>query len=94
VGKRKAIEIESPVPWARAYKYGGYTVVVGRESGAWTMVIAHPRMYAPWDVVAEARSEFVPGGVTMAVIVPTESELAGNHSHSLHLHEIRESKVS
>lgn len=94
MGKRKATEIESPVPWARAYRYGGYVVLVGFEAGGWTMMIAHPRMYASWDVIQAARYEFIPQDVTMAVMVPAMNEQVSNRNHCLYLHEIRESKVS
>lgn len=93
MGKRTIKEIKSPVAWARAYRYGPYTVLVGFEAGRWHMVISHPKMFAPWDVVRDACHEFIPEHVTMVVMVPPK-EQSGSRTRCLYLHEFREGKLT
>ena len=68
-----------------AYKMGGCTVFVGRSEQGWHASISHPSRYPTWDEIAHARYSLVPGGVTMAMLLPPQSEFVNVHTNCFHL---------
>lgn len=70
-----------------AYRMGGCTVFVGRSSLGWHVSISHPHRYPTWDEIAHARYSLVPDDVTMAMLLPPQSEFVNVHSNCFHLWE-------
>lgn len=81
-------EIACPVPQCRAWRLGQCIVFAGVEAGRWHLSISHKERYPTWDEIREARYNFVPDAVTMAMILPPRSEYVNLHDHCFHLHQI------
>lgn len=83
-------EIESPLPWCRAYRFCGCLVMAGIEAGKWHMSISHQSRYPLWSEICAARRKFLPDGVTMAMLLPGEKQWVNIHKNCFHLHEIED----
>lgn len=53
---------------------------------------AHPRpgRYPTWDEIRDAREQFIPDDVTVAMLLPPSSEYVNVHNTTFHLWEITE----
>jgi hypothetical protein len=76
---------------------GHLTVIVGTIPGEGChLSISHrtnhptprPGRYPTWDEIADARYRFCPADVTMAMLLPPESEYVAIHDTAFHLHEM------
>lgn len=56
----------------------------------WHISIAHARRYPTWDEIADARYEFVPDEVTMAMLLPPSDEYVNANEYCFHLWEIED----
>lgn len=82
-------EINSPLPYCKAYKFGRCIVLVGQEPGiGWHMSISHHRVNPTWEEIRDARYKFVPDGVRMAMLLPPKKEYVNIHEHCFHLYEM------
>lgn len=87
--------------WQKDVADGHLTVLVGREPGPdgpmWHLSISHrtnearprPGRYPEWDEIAEARYQFIPDEVTVAMLLPPRSEYVNLHETCFHLWEIK-----
>lgn len=86
------IEVPSPVPNARAYKFGPCNVIVAREwHGArdrWHLSISNSSRYPTWKEVLEVREALLPEDVNFAMLLPAKERVAGIHRFCLHLWEV------
>ena len=53
----------------------------------WHLSISHPKRYPHWDEIRDARYAFIPDGVTMAMLLPPQSEYVNVHRNCFHLYE-------
>jgi hypothetical protein len=86
--------------YCRAYQRevhdGHLSVFVGREPQGWHLSISHrtnevkprPARYPTWDEIADARYQFVPNEVTMAMLLPPREQYVNLHDTTFHLHQI------
>ena len=81
-------EINCPVPLNRAYRWGKVQVFVGLEPGGWHLSISTPDRNPTWEEIKQARYDFCPHDITMAMILPPTSEYVNIHNFCLHLHQI------
>jgi hypothetical protein len=74
----------------RIFRMGRCQIFVGwePEAGGWHLSISCPDRYPSWDEIKKARYELLPHDVTMAMILPPESEYVNVHQNCFHLHEI------
>lgn len=63
-------------------------ILVGIEQGFWHLSISHPDRYPTWDEIKEARYEFLPHSLHIAMILPPPSEYVNLHDNCFHLHEL------
>jgi hypothetical protein len=77
-------------PGARAYYYKEYTVIVGKSTQGWHMSIAHPSRYPEWDLVADARYQFIPDDVHMAMLLPPSDQYVNAHPNCFHLWSVED----
>lgn len=74
---------------------GHLTVLVGPEPDGWHLSISHrlsdgtraPGRLPTWDEIHEARYEFCPDRLHMAMILPPKEEYVNVHSTTMHLWE-------
>jgi len=85
---KKAIEISSPIPFAKAYKYGSCAVLVGRENGKLHLSISHAKRYPSWDEIKGARYELMPHDITVAMLLPPPEDYINVHQNCFHLWEL------
>ncbi|MFT8930045.1 MAG: hypothetical protein ABF969_11985 [Sporolactobacillus sp.] len=84
-------EIDCPVPYCKAYKFGRCNVLVGQEPNVgWHLSISHHRVNPTWGEIRDARYQFVPDGVQMAMFLPPKKEYVNIHEHCFHLFETKE----
>lgn len=77
---------------------GHLTVFVSRDDGLFHLSISHrtndhppvPGRYPTWDEIKEARYLFAPAEVTMAMLLPPESEFVNVHETTFHLWEVKD----
>ena len=85
-------EIASPIGFCKAYRAsvgdGELAVIVGQEPEKWHLSISHTNRLPVWSEIKEARYEFVPDKVTMAMILPPKAEYVNLHPTTMHLYEI------
>ena len=84
-------EVYSPLLGCRAFKWGYVTVIVGQEpmpEPNWHLSISTPYRLPTWEEVRQARYDFIPDAVTMAMILPPRREYINVHEFCFHLHEI------
>lgn len=75
---------------------GHLSVIVGIEPKGWHLSISHrtnemrprPGRYPTWDEIADARYQFVPNEVTMAMLLPPRQEYVNLHATTFHLHQV------
>lgn len=98
----RRIEVPAPlakaVPTLRAYQRevddGHLSVFAGPEPDGWHLSISHrrnnllPGRYPTWDEIRQARYAFVPHDITMALLLPPESEYVNIHETTFHLWQI------
>jgi hypothetical protein len=71
-------------------------VFAGIEVGKWHLSISTPYRYPTWDEIKQARYDFLPDEITIAMILPPKSEYVNVHNYCFHLYEIdgdRESEL-
>ena len=92
------------VPDGRAFRSRkGCTIIVSRDEARrapagiwlprdalalWHLSIAHRRRYPTWDEIADARYEFVPNDVMMAMLLPPMEQYVNLNEHVFHLWQI------
>jgi hypothetical protein len=59
----------------------------------WHLSISHPDRYPTWDEVADARYEFCPASITMAMLLPPPERYLNLHEHVFHLWQIDDRRV-
>lgn len=90
------IELQQVVPYCRTFAYNGLRVFVGREplgpggAGRWHLSIAREDRYPTWDEIKAARYDLLPDDVTVALLLPPQSEYVNIHNNCFHLHEVKE----
>lgn len=89
MGKASYIEVASPLPGTRAFRKGKLAILVDRMGGEWHMSISHEKRYPTWDEIKQARYDFIPNAVTMAMILPPKEQYVNLHEYCFHLHEYR-----
>lgn len=74
---------------------GHLSVLVGPEPDGFHMSISHrlnnslePGRYPTWDEIVEARYEFCPKNITMAMMLPPKEEYVNVHETTFHLWSI------
>lgn len=104
LGRYERLSPPMTTPGADCYRsQKGCTIIVSRDPARalragvwlpesarllWHMSIAHVRRYPTWDEIADARYEFVPDDVTMAMLLPPPGEYVNVNEHCFHLWEI------
>jgi hypothetical protein len=68
--------------------WGRLTVMVSRDDGKWHMSVSHPTRYPTWDEIRDARYEFIPDEITMAMFLPPRDQYINVHENCFHLHEV------
>lgn len=82
-------EIASPMHYCRAYRWGYVQVFVGQEPGiGWHLSISTPYRNPTWEEIRQARYDFCPHDVTMAMVLPPVAEYLNVHEFCFHLHQI------
>lgn len=93
--------LQSMSPLARAYQKevadGHLSVFVGREDAGFHLSISHrtndippvPGRYPTWDEIVDARYQFCPPQVVMAMLLPPKEEYVNLHETTFHLWEVR-----
>ena len=83
-------QISSVIPFVKTYMFGDCVVMVGEEPGiGWHLSISHKKRYPSWDEIRDARYQFMPGNITVAMLLPPKSEYVNVHPNCFHLHEIK-----
>jgi hypothetical protein len=88
-----------PKPWCyqKEVADGHLTVLVGPEPDGFHLSISHrtndtpprPGRYPSWDEIVEARYEFCPPAMTMAMFLPPKEEYVNVHETTFHLWSIQ-----
>lgn len=71
--------------------YGYLTVLValatrtGTDGPRWHLSISHPTRHPTWEEIKEARFRFMPGDITVAMLLPPEELWINEHEHCFHL---------
>lgn len=89
--------------WQRDVDDGHLSVFVGREPTEydngdrrplWHLSISHrrddltPGRYPTWDEIRDARDQFIPDEVTVALLLPPKAEYVNVHRTTFHLWEV------
>ncbi|NPV81906.1 MAG: hypothetical protein HPY52_16870 [Firmicutes bacterium] len=77
-------------PGAQAYRYGPCLVIVGKSEDGWHMSISHPDRYPTWDEIRDARYQFMPHDITVAMLLPPPEEYINIHENCFHLWQIED----
>lgn len=77
-----------PIPTCKAYQWGDLRVFVGLEPAGWHLSISTPYRNPTWEEIRQARYDFIPNEITMAMLLPPESEYINVHNYCFHLHQI------
>ena len=83
--KKKLIKKDDIGDW---YLFGECSVCVSKDNGMWHISVSHPRRYPTYDEIKEARYEFTPNEVPMAMIFPPKKEFVNLHTNCFHLYQI------
>ena len=78
------------VPNAKWYQWGNVNVFVENDGGkyGWHLSISTPHRNPTWEEIKEARYDFLPHDVTMAMIFPPTKEYVNIHEFCFHLYQI------
>ena len=87
------------VPGIKGYQRdvedGHLSVFVGKEPDGWHLSISHrrnatllPGRNPTWEEIRDARYLFAPGHITMAMLLPPQSEYVNVHETTFHLWEL------
>lgn len=76
-------------PGSRAYMMGNCSVIVSLSGAGYHMSIARPDRYPSWDEVSKARYALIPDNVTMAMMLPPQSEFINIHSNCFQLWQVQ-----
>lgn len=80
--------------WQRDVRDGHLSVFAGPEPSGFHLSISHrtddlrPGRYPTWDEIADARYRFAPLDITLAMLLPPQSEYVNLHETTFHLWEI------
>jgi hypothetical protein len=75
-------------PLCEWYAWGIVTVFVGKEPAGWHLSISTPVRNPTWEEIKQARYDFCPHDITMAMILPPTTEYVNYHQFCFHLHQI------
>lgn len=67
---------------------GECAIIYAKEADRWHLSISHPTRLPTYDEVKQARYDFLPDDVYMAMIFPPKSEFVNVHPFCLHLWEV------
>ena len=82
---KRIIKKDSIGTW---WEYGKCIVCVSQDLGRWHLSISHSSRYPTYDEIKSARYEFIPDGVTMAMLFPPKAEFVNLSKNCFHLYEI------
>ena len=89
--KRQITKLRCIMPYVKAYSFGKCKVLVGEEPEVgWHLSISHPVRYPNWEEIRDARYEFCPDNITMAMFLPPKAEWVNIHNNCFHLYEYKE----
>jgi len=71
------------------FKFGECTVIVSVDAGHWHMSISHQIRYPTFDEIRNARYQFLPNNITVAMLYPPKEEYINVHNNCFHLWEIK-----
>lgn len=71
-------------------KLGECTVFVSVDGGDWHLSISHPTRYPTYEEIKQARYQFIPNEVTMAMIFPPKEQFVNLHPNCFHLWQIKD----
>lgn len=75
-------------PGAKAYRMGSCRIIVSRDDGDWHLSISREDRLPSWEEVREARYALIPDEVTMAMLLPPQTEYVNAHEFCFHLWQI------
>lgn len=75
-------------PGTKAYAFDDCKVLVSESPEGWHMSISHANHYPTWDEIRDARYEFIPDAIVMAMLLPPRAEYVNLQSNTFHLWEI------
>jgi len=87
---RDIVEVDCPLPGGKAFRYGKYMVLIAKEDGRWHLSISHKNHYPGWDVIRDARYEFLPEDIVVAMLLPPKGNYVNVHENCFHLWEVRD----
>jgi hypothetical protein len=85
VGPQLAAVLE---PGAQRYTLGACQILVGHSDLGWHLSISCGSRLPTWDEVAKARYALLPANITVAMLMPPESEYVNLHPYCFHLWEV------
>lgn len=86
-------QIQSPIPQAKAFRWGYLTVIVEKHSTGWHISISHPHRYPSWEEIKAARYTLCPENITMAMYLPPPDEFVNLHPNCFHLYQVEDDKA-
>lgn len=70
------------------YVMGGCFIIVGNSPAGFHMSISAKKRYPTWDEISHARYKLLPGDITMAMLLPPESEYVNLSENCLHIWQV------
>jgi hypothetical protein len=94
--RRVAMLLPDIATYQKEVADGHLSVLVGPEPEGFHLSISHrtndhppvPGRYPTWDEIVEARYEFCPAAMTMAMLLPPKEEYVNVHETTFHLWEM------
>lgn len=94
--RRVAMMLPDVATYQKEVADGHLSVLVGPEPEGFHLSISHrtneqppkPGRYPTWDEIVEARYEFCPPQMTMAMLLPPKEEYVNVHATTFHLWEM------
>lgn len=74
--------------WQRRTRDGTLSLYVGLEPDGWHLSISHSARYPTWDEIKDARYQFCPNEVTMAMLLPPIEQYVNIHERTFHLWQV------
>ena len=75
------------------YAFGECVVCVSIDNGYFHISISHDDRLPTYEEVKEARYEFAPDDIHMAMIFPPKKEFVNLHNYCFHLWQISKKKI-
>lgn len=106
LGPYEEVRPPPTTPYAKCYQTRkGCSIIVAQEPARvaprgiwlpqealmlWHLSIAHRRRYPTWDEIADARYEFCPHDITMAMLLPPPEQYVNLHEYTFHVWQIED----